>query len=51
MRFVKLTAVLPKSSSFWFFTDVVIALDRLLQTVRIDAHLLRKFSDRRSHAE
>lgn len=31
--------------------DVVIALDRLLQTVRIDAHLLRKFSDRRNHAE
>lgn len=31
--------------------DVVIARDRLLPTVRIDAHLLRKFSDRRSHAE
>ena len=28
--------------------DVVIALDRLLQTIRIDAHLLRKFADRRS---
>lgn len=30
--------------------DVVIARDRLLPTVRIRAHLLRKLSDRRSHA-